>query len=231
MSAMTANQLRTLAGVPAAGEFGRKSFADGDVTLATAAHSGSMKNVTLSFDGPLDSLGLQSYNYTTNHFILAEQRDMFDLNPPYQRGSVWDVTRRQQLIRSILLGIPVGAIAMNKNLLQSPIGAVYDVIDGKQRIEALRAFADSQFPIPATWVDPEDILSTVDVDGWPVPGVLYSGLGPTFHRVFAMRPMPSVEASWKTYAEQAEIFRLINSGGVEQTEESLANAAALESSL
>ena len=188
-----------------------------------------MTQSTLPFDGPLANLYLQAFSYSPKHFTLDETRDLFDLNPPYQRASVWDDDRRRLLVRSLLLGIPVGAIILNK---ASDTVAMdvrpYTVIDGKQRIEALRAFVDDELAIPLSWVDDEHILRSAPVDGWPVPGVRWSDLDIVFQRRFYMRSFAVVEATGKTLQEQAEIFRLINAGGVDQTAEDLARAAAIE---
>ncbi len=37
----------------------------------------------------------------------------FDMDQPYQRGVVWGVKRRRNLIKSLLMGIPVPAIVIN----------------------------------------------------------------------------------------------------------------------
>jgi len=188
-----------------------------------------MTQSTLPFDGPLANLYLQTYSYSPKHFTLEESRDLFDLNPPYQRGSIWDDDRRRLLIRSLLLGIPVGAIILNKASDSIALDvAPYTVIDGKQRIEALRAFVDDELIIPVSWVDPEHVLSSIPVNEWPVAGVRWSHLDVVFQRLFNMRAFAVVEANGKTVQEQAEIFRLINAGGVDQTPEDLTRAASIE---
>jgi hypothetical protein len=180
----------------------------------------------LDFNGPLVRMNLQANNRTVNHYIREpDNGDDFDLDAPYQRGSVWDLARKQNLIRSVLLEIPFGSIVLNHrpDVMESIV-----VIDGKQRIEALRGFVKSEFPIPASWVEPERIDSTETVEGWPVPGVRYNTLDRVFGRFFENRGVSTIEAKVATVEEEAAIFRLINSGGVAQTDETLAAAAAVE---
>ena len=102
-------------------------------------------------------------------------------------------------------------------------------LDGKQRIEAVQAFVDSKFAIPSSWVDPADVESTTSVTGWPVPGVTLAQLSQKFHRIFSQRPMRAVEYQGESIERQTEIFRLINSGGVDQSEATMARARAIKS--
>lgn len=179
----------------------------------------------LDFDGPLERLGLDALNRSVSYYINRDNGETLNLNAEYQRGSIWDEQRQRNLVRSVLLEIPIGAIVINR---RPDVMEDYVVIDGKQRIEALRAFADSKFPIPSTWLRPDFIDQTEEVLGWPVPGIRYANTTLTFKRIFGQRGMSSVEAMVTTVAAEAEIFRLINSGGIVQTEETLAAAAAIE---
>lgn len=164
------------------------------------------------------------------HYTLPDTRHHFDLNPPYQRGSVWDVTRRQLLIRSLLAGIPTGAIIINDRLASRVAGEHYEtgflgVIDGKQRIETLRAWVDGQLPVPASWFQDEDIETPAGADGM----LTWDNLTRPFQRNWMMRPLPGFVAQVPTIEAEAEIFRRVNTGGVDQTADDLARAAAVES--
>lgn len=105
--------------------------------------------------------------------FYIDVRDKLDLNPPYQRGSVWDDARRRNLMRSLLMGLPIGSVVLNRrDHAPAPAGftaaAPYiAVVDGKQRIETLRAVTDGLLPIPAVWVDErfQGRTQTVDIDG------------------------------------------------------------------
>jgi len=45
--------------------------------------------------------------------VIQHWRDAgyLDLSPPYQRGNVWGIVRQQNLIRSILIGVPGATVA------------------------------------------------------------------------------------------------------------------------
>ena len=88
------------------------------------------------------------------------------LSPPYQRGDVWGMTRRKNLIRSILLGIPIPSIIINDRA-----SAGWDdyttcaVIDGKQRMTTILMFLENQFSVPGDWfgTDGEIVFSNLSV--------------------------------------------------------------------
>ncbi|MDY6953381.1 MAG: DUF262 domain-containing protein [Thermodesulfobacteriota bacterium] len=61
-----------------------------------------------------------------------------NLSPGFQRASVWTATDRRNLIKSILHGYPLPAIFLYKRQADGDI--VYDVIDGKQRLESIFMF-------------------------------------------------------------------------------------------
>lgn len=58
-----------------------------------------------------------------------------NLNPGFQRKSVWKKKDRQKLIDSILRNYPIPAIFLYKREENGEI--IYDVIDGKQRLESI----------------------------------------------------------------------------------------------
>src|SRR5687768_6810827 len=61
-----------------------------------------------------------------------------ELSPPFQRQSVWSSRDREKLIDSIVSGYPVPSIFLYERAEGGRI--VYDVIDGKQRIESILMF-------------------------------------------------------------------------------------------
>lgn len=63
--------------------------------------------------------------------------------PPCQRDFVWSMDKKQQLIDSVLRGLPIGSILVA--IEDGCIGALYWIVDGQQRLESLRAFAKGEF--------------------------------------------------------------------------------------
>lgn len=74
------------------------------------------------------------------------QRGLLELDPPYQRRSVWNQTFKDFFIDTVLLGYPAPAIFLYENI--SPDGrSVYNVVDGKQRLTTLFEFVRNEFPV------------------------------------------------------------------------------------
>jgi len=73
-------------------------------------------------------------------------RKLLDLEPPYQRRSVWNQSYRDYYIDTILLGYPSPALFLFERI--SPEGqATYFVVDGKQRLSTIFAFLRNEYPV------------------------------------------------------------------------------------
>src|SRR5712692_9368047 len=66
------------------------------------------------------------------------ERGNLNLEPGFQRQSVWTERDRAKLIDSILRNLPLPAIFLYKREEDGDL--VYDVIDGKQRLESIFMF-------------------------------------------------------------------------------------------
>ncbi len=75
---------------------------------------------------------------TINELALLFRNRQINLEPGFQRKSVWSWNDRRRLIQSILSGCPVPSIFLYKR--ESRGRLIYDVIDGKQRLEAILMF-------------------------------------------------------------------------------------------
>jgi hypothetical protein len=170
-----------------------------------------------TLDGTQNTLSMESHVYSLRDFALRGTRHLLELNPPYGRDRVWDDARRRLLIRSILMGLPVGTIFLASTSDSPSLSApLHVVIDGKQRLEAIHAFLDDQLSVPAEWFDPELVLHGVPVDGWSRPGVRWSGLHLSAHRQLLGSSLRVIHVVDHSEHEHAEIFRLINVGGEDQ---------------
>lgn len=158
-----------------------------------------------------------------------------DIDQPYQRGDVWGVERRRLLIRSLMLGVPTGAITVNDRFAAGFQESAYGsdrrtpsrnwataIIDGKQRFTTLVMWMRSGLAVPASWFPDSEILSTEDTEDGPY--VRLSGLAPRQRRFFSNKPVPVVSAKVRTLAAEREIFDLINFGGGRAGREGLTNS-------
>lgn len=74
---------------------------------------------------------------------IYKRRNRYEI-PEWQRGEVWDTTRKQQLIDSILRGWKLPKFY----LLKQPDDQ-YEVVDGQQRLSAIYEFFSNELSLPA----------------------------------------------------------------------------------
>ena len=99
------------------------------------------------------------YTLRTNNILqLYEWKDQIDLDPPYQRLSIWDPQKRQRFIDSVINGFDIPKLYFHQ--LSPTSGQTnkykYAVIDGKQRILALWEFKSNRLPLAEDFVFFED---------------------------------------------------------------------------
>jgi hypothetical protein len=75
---------------------------------------------------------------TINELMLIFRNRQMNLEPGFQRKSVWSDLDRRRLVQSILSNYPVPCIFLYQRNHSGRI--VYDVIDGKQRLETILRF-------------------------------------------------------------------------------------------
>ena len=153
------------------------------------------------------------------------------LDPPYQRASVWTADQRLDLMYSFLSGYPIGVLILNDRTRASSqeFRTAYAVIDGRQRIETILAWFDDQLALPASWLPESWISQASDTpDG---PYVTRSQLTEGGDRnVESTMVVPVVTAQVATVAAEAQIYRLVNTGGTAHTDGEIARAATIENS-
>lgn len=186
----------------------------------------------------IQRLPLSAHNFSIMEFARPEPEvdERWDLNPPYQRGEVWDADRQRNLVWSLLRGIPIGSVYLNARNHRDNPGQHGVVIDGKQRITAMRAFTHDALAVPAEWfasdergdyIDPDAILDEITHDGVTQPGVRWSHLTSLGRGLFSRSTVGVVEATVDSIEAEAEIYLLVNFGGVDQTDDDRARAAAV----
>lgn len=84
-------------------------------------------------------MNLKCYSLTVSEFCRLYQRGKIDLEPPYQRRPAWKTRQREALLESVFNGIPIPAVILYKTK-SGRRAFVYEVMDGKQRLETLLHF-------------------------------------------------------------------------------------------
>lgn len=102
-------------------------------------------------------------------FTVVDQikRGIIDLNPKFQRRQAWSITKRSELVFSLLTNIPIPQIVLAENPQQK---GKYIVIDGKQRLMSLAQFIGA---------DKYDAFK-LRVDYKPLNGQSYSDLDESY---------------------------------------------------
>lgn len=85
-------------------------------------------------------------------FLDLEEKGQLDLNPPYQRKSVWSPRDRRYFIDTILNNYPAPPIFLHKSLNDNG-RATYHVVDGKQRLQTIIDFSKNLIRIPDDFSD------------------------------------------------------------------------------
>lgn len=85
---------------------------------------------------------MKCYELTVGNLRDRFKYKQLELNPPYQRRPVWKTKQRMLLISSIFNGIPIPAIILHKHYDKRKNKDIYDVLDGKQRIETILHFIE-----------------------------------------------------------------------------------------
>lgn len=75
---------------------------------------------------------------TINEMVMHFRSGQINLEPGFQRKSVWSSLNRRRLIQSIVLDYPLPNIFLHRRSSRGK--TVYDVIDGKQRLETILMF-------------------------------------------------------------------------------------------
>src|SRR5947209_3239434 len=89
------------------------------------------------------------------------RKGALQLNPVFQRQSVWRLPQRTKLLESVLRGYPIPSIFLYKHVENNTGETIFEVVDGKQRLESLLMYLGEmrgRFAAPlqlADWENPE----------------------------------------------------------------------------
>lgn len=179
---------------------------------------------------PLQRLRLSATAATVNAFWMWHNDGDLDMDQPYQRGHVWGEDRQRQLIRSLILGVPIPSLIINQRHLgdfthpgyDDARNAAYAVVDGKQRITAIIRWLSGGLMVPATWFPTEDIAAgPIGTDLGPM--VRFIDLAKPRQLDIRTTPMSLVQGRLSSLADEQVVFDLINFGGVPQGESDFAD--------
>jgi hypothetical protein len=162
--------------------------------------------------------------YQTNNFFLPQLRDLIDrgevlnLRPEYQRRLRWTSVQKSKLVESLLLNIPVPPV-----FLYESDAARYEVMDGQQRLNAVREFIAGDFALSG--------LTVLN----PLNGLRYSRCPPRIKRALDRASISAIVLLLESEPEKVEsrltitdirrfIFDRLNTGGTKLNPQEIRNA-------
>ncbi len=85
-------------------------------------------------------------------FLDLNSSGRLDLNPPYQRRSIWSNNDRRFFLDTIFRNYPCPAIFIHKSSDKEE-RPIYHVVDGKQRLETIIHFVENKLTLPKDFGD------------------------------------------------------------------------------
>ena len=145
---------------------------------------------------------------------LQIDRGLIDTAPTYQRRLRWPRKKRSLLIESFLLNIPIPPVYLFEHDYNE-----FEVIDGRQRLESIKAFLANDFALTG-------------LEYWPeLNGLRFNGLPSVLQKGLLRRSLPAVVLLAETRgADEDELdvrtvlFDRLNTGGVGLNPQELRNA-------
>jgi hypothetical protein len=92
-----------------------------------------------SYTNFMTTLNFDYGSKTVQDFVFLYEHGQLNLEPGFQRKSVWTTPDRQKLVESICTNRPIPSVFLYKST-DNRGRLKYDVIDGKQRLESLLLF-------------------------------------------------------------------------------------------
>ena len=165
----------------------------------------------------LERLNLDQFATPIKSLVYRVNDGEMELNPPYQRGLVWGIERKQNLWFSILQRLPVGAIILNDRWKGWGRDAgetdtvMYAVVDGKQRLSAITGFFDNEYGLPRSFFDAEDLVAAHDAEVVYAKDLTRQSLAHMGSLTVTL-----IEASVSSVDAEKDLFDRVNFGGVAQ---------------
>jgi len=167
------------------------------------------KSIVERFSRAQDSLVIQAADMSLETIAAMVDAGAIDVQPEYQRRERWSLAAQSALIESFLLNIPVPPVY----LAEEDFGT-YSVIDGKQRLTAIKRFMRQEFALskPARFEELNGLhLAELPID---------------LRNALTIRPYVRVVTLLKQSDPQLkyEVFTRLNTGGVPLQPQEVRNA-------
>lgn len=122
-----------------------------DKPLKVSAGKASDAEINEKYTAGEDRIVTETNREKIPNFVRAlDKQDYMQVRPFYQRRQRWDPKRQSLLIESFIMNIPVPPLFLYEKSFNS-----YEVMDGQQRITALKSFYDGEFKLKGLEIWPE----------------------------------------------------------------------------
>ncbi|NMJ77086.1 DUF262 domain-containing protein [Nanohaloarchaea archaeon] len=77
-----------------------------------------------------------------------DNEELFVKRPPYQRKTVWENSKKSELIESFVRQLYVPPVVLRQVVIDDGKTLRYEVVDGQQRITSIQEFFNNNIPLP-----------------------------------------------------------------------------------
>lgn len=88
-----------------------------------------------------------SRTYSINDFLEWEKNNQLELNPNFQRRSVWNDNARSYLMDTIIRGLPMPKVFIRQKINVMTRNSIREVVDGQQRLRTILSYLSDGFVI------------------------------------------------------------------------------------
>ena len=164
------------------------------------------------------------YPMSIGELINMYRDDELDIHPEFQRFYRWSTYQKTRFIESLLLSIPIPSIFVSQRE-----DAIWDVIDGLQRLSTIFEFAgilkdDNAALLPPLVLEGTKYLPSLEGKIWESENP-ENGIGKT-HQLLIRRSKIDVKIILRESSEASkyELFQRLNTGGSQLSDQEIRNA-------
>lgn len=182
--------------------FGREEVDDSDINLIYEE-----EGEIVEIPAEQRKLRLQAYDKSVSDLVNMIRNEDIIFSPEYQRNYIWDNKKASLLVESILLNIPIPVIYASEEE-----DSAWNIVDGLQRLNALKRFYDNNFKLSGL-----EVLKELN-------GLKYEDLNPKAKRMLNNGNLRVILIFNDSNPEiKYDIFMRLNTGSVKLNEQELRN--------